>query len=63
MAVVGYNGLDIGGATTPVLTSVLTPREEMGEQAARLLLASLQGEAVAEKLITLPHSLTAGETL
>ncbi len=63
MAIVGYNGLDIGGATTPVLTSVLTPREEMGEQAARLLLASLQGEAVAEKLITLPHSLTAGETL
>jgi len=35
----------------------------MGEQAARLLLASLQGEAVAEKLITLPHSLTSGETL
>lgn len=63
LAVVGYNALNIGAAMTPPLTSVITPRDKMGEQAASLIMKVLQGETPAQTTVTLPHSLTTGKTL
>ena len=63
VAVVGYNGLNIGAAMSPVLTSVVTPREIMGETSARLLMSRLAGEAISESMITIPYSFTDGGSL
>ncbi|MCK0768435.1 LacI family DNA-binding transcriptional regulator [Chromohalobacter canadensis] len=43
LALAGFNGLDITDATWPTLTTVITPRRAIGEQAARLIVERLQG--------------------
>ncbi|PYG26701.1 LacI family DNA-binding transcriptional regulator [Pelagimonas varians] len=40
LGVMGFNGIDIGKATPLLLSGVETPRYEMGQEAARLLLSS-----------------------
>ncbi|MCV6021968.1 substrate-binding domain-containing protein, partial [Escherichia coli] len=45
LAVVGYNALDIGQTISPKLTSVDTPRFQIGVKSAELLIARLKGEA------------------
>ncbi|PMH44465.1 transcriptional regulator [Vibrio sp. 10N.286.49.B3] len=63
ISVVGYNALDIGQAMSPKLTSVNTPRFEIGTQSAELLLSVLVGEKVESKIIDLGFSITSGESL
>lgn len=47
MAIAGFNDLQPAGWVTPPLTTVATPRYRIGTEAARLLLASIAGEADA----------------
>lgn len=63
LAVVGYNALDIGQSVRPTLTSVDTPRYEIGKKSAELLLARLKGEPIKEKVIDLGYRITHGESL
>ena len=43
IAIAGFNGLGIGALTTPALTSIVSPRQRIGEIAARKLLARVAG--------------------
>lgn len=63
LAVVGYNALDIGQSVRPTLTSVDTPRYEIGRKSAELLLARLKGESIKETVIDLGYRITDGESL
>jgi LacI family transcriptional regulator, gluconate utilization system Gnt-I transcriptional repressor len=44
LALMGFNDQDIAAETVPALTSVWTPRFEMGRKAAEMLLARLRGQ-------------------
>lgn len=46
LAMIGFNGIDLGQALPNRLTSVRTPRFVMGKESARILLKCCQGEAV-----------------
>jgi LacI family transcriptional regulator, gluconate utilization system Gnt-I transcriptional repressor len=63
ICVVGYNALDIGQAIIPKLTSVETPRFDIGKKSAELLLAALSGDAPEQKVYDLGYRLTNGQTL
>jgi LacI family gluconate utilization system Gnt-I transcriptional repressor len=63
LAVVGYNALDIGQSISPKLTSVDTPRFEIGEKSAELLIARLKGEAQEDKMVDMGYRITAGESV
>ncbi|MBD1565602.1 substrate-binding domain-containing protein [Vibrio sp. S12_S33] len=63
ISIVGYNALDIGQAISPKLTSVETPRFEIGKKSAELLLAVLAGETLEQRVFDLGFSVTNGESL
>ena len=44
VAIAGFNGLGIGALTVPALTTIVSPRRQIGELAARKLLARIRGE-------------------
>lgn len=62
VAVVGYNGLDVGQAMRPKLTSVVTPRYRIGEISADLLIRRIQGETPATSYVDVGFSFTDGAT-
>jgi LacI family gluconate utilization system Gnt-I transcriptional repressor len=61
LAIVGYNGLEIGQALPSPLCSMLTRRREIGETAAGCILDRLAGREIAKK-IEVPFELIAGAT-
>ncbi|MBE3664834.1 transcriptional regulator [Vibrio navarrensis] len=63
LAVVGYNALDIGQTISPKLTSVDTPRFQIGEKSAELLLARLCGEQLEQNVVDMGYKITAGESI
>lgn len=63
MAIAGFHGHDIGQSMEPRLTSVLTPREEIGKVAAQRLLARLRGETVTPKILDLGFTLLYGDSI
>lgn len=63
LAVVGYNALDIGQTISPKLTSVDTPRFQIGEKSAELLLARLRGELLEQSVVNMGYKITAGESV
>lgn len=63
LSIIGYNALDIGSAITPRLTSVSTPRYQIGEKSAELLLAAIEGERKERKVYDLGFTINRGETL
>lgn len=63
LAVAGFHGHDVGQAMTPKLASILTPRDEMGRQAARLLLRKIQGETLTETHVDVGFTLLPGESI
>ena len=63
VAIAGSNGLDIGQAMTPKLASIITPRQEIGREAATMLLARLNGQPLPETSRDLGFSLYQGESL
>ncbi|MFC3394441.1 gluconate operon transcriptional repressor GntR [Brenneria rubrifaciens] len=60
MGIAGFHGHDIGQSMVPKLTSVLTPREKMGQVAAERLLARLRGETVTPRRLDLGFILLHG---
>ena len=44
IAIAGFNGLGIGALTSPSLTTIVSPRRDIGEIAARKLLARVAGQ-------------------
>jgi LacI family gluconate utilization system Gnt-I transcriptional repressor len=44
LAITGFNGLDITAAMTPRVTTVISPRYRIGQEAGRLLLRRLEGK-------------------
>lgn len=57
IAIVGFHGLEIGQITTPPLTSIKTPRYEVGKQATELLLQRVQGHETVSQVILETHFL------
>ncbi|CAK9886574.1 MAG: HTH-type transcriptional regulator GntR [Candidatus Erwinia impunctatus] len=63
MAIAGFHGHNITCVTNPPLATVITPREEMGRQAALLLLARLQGKPVSDQPVNLGFTLSMGGSI
>lgn len=63
LSVVGYNALDIGTMVTPRLTSVDTPRFEIGVKSAELLIARLKGEEIESDRVDMGYHITKGESI
>lgn len=63
MAIAGFHGHDVGQVMTPRLASVITPRQAIGERAARSLLAGIGGRPDAERVIDLGYRVEPGMTL
>ena len=63
IAVLGYNGLNIGTTTVPKLTSVMTARREMGKMAIDNIIKRLNGHNHVDPKIELYPMLSLGQTL
>jgi LacI family transcriptional regulator len=57
IAVVGFDDLPVAQHTEPPLTTVRQPMREMGETAARILLAHLGGTPAPDEPVVLPTEL------
>lgn len=62
MAIVGFHDLAGTAWTTPPLSTIATPRFQIGVSAAQLLMRHLAGEAVAERHVDLGFTLVQRET-
>jgi LacI family transcriptional regulator len=58
VAVVGFDDLPLAATTEPPLTSVRQPLREMGETAARMLLAHFDGAALPQSPTIIPTTFT-----
>jgi LacI family transcriptional regulator, gluconate utilization system Gnt-I transcriptional repressor len=56
-AIVGFNDQDIASQVNPGLTSVSTPRLEMGRRAAEMLLARLRGQPLKQARVDVGFSI------
>ncbi|TFH87191.1 HTH-type transcriptional regulator GntR [Billgrantia azerbaijanica] len=63
LAIAGFHGHDVGQVMSPRLASVVTPRQAIGEQAARALLAAICGAPGTERVIDLGYRIEPGKTL
>ncbi|PMR75168.1 gluconate operon transcriptional repressor GntR [Billgrantia endophytica] len=63
LAIAGFHGHDVGQVMSPRLASVVTPRQAIGERAAKELLARVRGGAVKATVIDLGYSIEPGMTL
>lgn len=57
VAIAGFNDLTGSDQMVPPLTTVRTPRAQIGEQAARMLLALVRGETVQRRCVDLGYEL------
>ncbi len=57
LAVIGFDGIDAGAYSTPTLTTVSQHFDDVGAAAARLLLARIDGESVADGPYPIPAEL------
>lgn len=62
LALAGFNGLELGQALTPRLTTIANPRRAMGREAARLLLERFAGGGGEGCVLRMPFMLIRGET-
>lgn len=60
IAIMGFHGHDITRVVSPALATVMTPRKQIGETAAAMLLQRLRGETVTDKVRNLGFSLYRG---
>jgi DNA-binding LacI/PurR family transcriptional regulator len=56
MSIVGFDDLPISRYTTPQLTTIRVPADEMGRRAAEMLLQAIEGERGATR-VELPTDL------
>ncbi|MBD3897667.1 LacI family DNA-binding transcriptional regulator [Halomonas sp. ML-15] len=62
IAIGGYLGLSLGEHLTPSLTTVTVPRFEMGVEAAKLMLARLEGRTPPSAKVDIGYELTVRES-
>lgn len=62
VAIAGFNDLTGSDQMLPALTTVRTPRAEIGDAAARMLLSLMRGEAVPQHCIDLGYELVVRES-
>lgn len=62
LAIAGFNGLEFSGEVTPRLTTILTPRREIGRRAAGMLVARLAGQPVPEPAVDVGFTLLKRES-
>ena len=62
VAVVGFDDLPLAAHAQPPLSSVHQPLREMGDAAARLLLAHFAGEPLPASPVTIPTTFVARES-
>lgn len=62
IAIAGFNGLPLGQHVTPQLTTILSPREEMGRLAAKELIRRLSGKNVYRRQHDVGFKLQLGES-
>ena len=62
IAIAGFNGFGIGALTTPTLTTIVSPRRDIGALAATKLLARIKGERSGPARIDLGYRLREGES-
>jgi LacI family gluconate utilization system Gnt-I transcriptional repressor len=63
LSVIGYNALEMGRAIRPILTSIDTPRFEIGAKSAELIIAALTGKQPTERIVDMGYSFTQGESV
>lgn len=51
IAIAGFNGLPMSALVTPSLTTITSPRKQIGEQAAAMLLSRIDGRAPPQRRI------------
>ena len=57
VSIVGYNGMPFAEMLSPALTTVTIPAEQMGQQAARLLLNAIEDQEVPKQKVLLAPKL------
>jgi LacI family transcriptional regulator, gluconate utilization system Gnt-I transcriptional repressor len=62
LAVVGFNDLDASAHTVPALTTIATPRREVGREAAKMLVLLMAGEHPDTHSLDLGYSLKVRES-
>jgi len=62
LSIIGFDDVPEASQSTPALSTVRQPMQELGAEAARLLLALMQGETPSATHITLPTQLVPRET-
>ncbi len=62
IAVAGFNGLDVGDLVTPRLTTVASPRLEIGRTAAAKLIAAIRGAPTGPKRVDVGFTLLARDS-
>ncbi len=62
IAIAGFNGLSLGDLVTPRLTTIVSPRYQMGKMAAQLLLRRINGHPVTCKQVDIGFSLAVRES-
>lgn len=63
IAVAGFHGHDVGQVVTPKLASILTPRIEIGQKSAEMLLKCINGESITQKVVDFPVEYLDGESI
>lgn len=63
IAISGFHGHDVGQVMTPRLASIFTPRDEMGQQAADLLLSRMKGKKARGQIIDIGFRIITGESI
>ncbi|MCG8511730.1 MAG: LacI family DNA-binding transcriptional regulator [Rhodospirillales bacterium] len=62
LAIAGFNGLEFSGEMLPRLTTIQTPRTEIGRRAAEMLTARLAGQDVTSASVDVGFTLLARES-
>lgn len=63
IAIAGFHGHNVGQAMNPQLATVITPRFEIGELAAKELIQRIQGQEKTNDLIDLNYRIYAGQSI
>jgi LacI family repressor for deo operon, udp, cdd, tsx, nupC, and nupG len=58
ISVVGFDDIAMAAYCDPPLTTISQPAEAFGEQAVQILIALIEGRAIAERRVVLPFTLT-----
>lgn len=62
LAIAGFNGLSLGEQVTPRLTTIVSPRYQMGRVAADMLIARLEGKEIPARQVNVGFELAVRES-